>query len=129
MLIQSFRPDDVGDLAALLVDAVDSGACVGFFEGLTDGDALSFWASEVERADTWVARLGPDGRAVGVVQLHTPKLSNGGHRAEVAKSLVHRSVRGRGLAKALMAEVEQQATSEGRPDDLPVQAAEQCSSG
>lgn len=73
-----------------------------------------FWTSEVNEAETWVARLVPDGRAVGVVQLHSPKLSNGGHRAEVAKLLVHRSARGRGVAKALMAEVEQQAKLAGR---------------
>ncbi len=114
MLIQPAAQTDLEDLAALLVDAVGSGACVGFLEGLTLGDALSFWTSEVDGAGTWVARLAPDGRAVGVVQLHTPKLSNGGHRAEVAKLLVHRSARGRGVARALMAEVEQQAKLEGR---------------
>ncbi len=114
MLNQAAARTDLDDLAALLVDAVESGACVGFLKGLALGDALSFWTLELDRADTWVARLVSDGRAVGVVQLQTPKLSSGGHRAEVAKLLVRRSARGRGVAKALMAEVEQQAKVEGR---------------
>lgn len=113
MLIQPGLPADREDLAALLVDAVESGACVGFLDGITFGDALAFWTS-VEGAATWVARLQPNSRAVGAVQLHLPKLPNGGHRAEVAKLLVHRSARGRGVANTLMAELERQAQLEGR---------------
>ncbi len=114
MLIEPAAHRDLDDLAGLLVDAVGSGACIGFLAGLNHSDALAFWTSEVDEAETWVARLRPGGRAVGVVQLHSPKLSNGRHRAEVAKLLVHRSARGRGVGKALMAQVEQQAKLAGR---------------
>lgn len=75
MLIQPAMQRDFDDLAALLVDAVEGGACVGFPRGLTLGVALAFWTSEVNEAETWVARLQPDSQAVGVVQLHPPKLS------------------------------------------------------
>lgn len=114
MLIERATQRDLDDLAALLMDAVESGACVGFLNDLALRDALSFWKSGLAQTQTWVARLEAGGRAVGVVQLHSPKLPNGGHRAEVAKLLVHRSARGLGLAKALMENVERQAKREGR---------------
>jgi len=114
MLIEPATPRDLEDLADLLVDAVQGGACLGFLAGLTVSDALTFWTSEIEGAKTLVARLRPEDRAVAVVQLHAPKLSNGRHRAEVAKLLVHRSARRGGVAKALMVEVERQAALAGR---------------
>lgn len=114
VLIERARRHDLDDLAVLLVDAVESGACVGFLRGLCLPNARAFWESELGAAQTWVARLAVDDPAVGVVQLHAPKLSNGAHRAEVAKLLIHRAARGQGLAKALMAEVEQQAGRQGR---------------
>lgn len=114
VLIEPAREHDLDDLAALLVDAVSSGACVGFLHGLRQRDARSFWQSALDGAETWVARIRENGPAVGVVQLQSPKLPNGGHRAEVAKLLVHRSARGLGLAKALMQTAEQQATAQGR---------------
>lgn len=112
--IEAASQNDLDDLAALLVDAVDAGACVGFLNGLALGHARSFWQAALDGAQTWVVRLRPDGQAVGVVQLHVPKLPNGRHRAEVAKLLVHRSARRRGLARALMEMVEQQAERDGR---------------
>ena len=114
MLIEPATEHDLDDLAALLVDAVESGACVGFLSALALPDARSFWHSALDGAQTWVARLSEDGPAAGGVQLHAPKLPNGRHRAEVAKLLVHRSARGLGLAKALMQTVEQQASRDGR---------------
>lgn len=114
VLIEAATEGDLDDLAALLVDAVDAGACVGFLNGLALRDARSFWQAGLDGAQTWVARLRSDSRAVGVVQLHVPKLPNGRHRAEVAKLLVHRSARRQGLARALMEKVEQQAKRDGR---------------
>jgi GNAT superfamily N-acetyltransferase len=55
-----------------------------------------------------------EGRVVGCVQLLPAKLPNGAHRAEVAKLLVHRSARGRGVATALMAHLEREALAQGR---------------
>jgi GNAT superfamily N-acetyltransferase len=63
---------------------------------------------------TWLARLEPRGPAVGVVQLHPAKLPNGAHRADVAKLLVRRSARGRGVATALMQHLEREALAQGR---------------
>ncbi len=51
---------------------------------------------------------------VGVVQLHAATLPNGAHRATVAKLLVHRSARGKGVATALMDRLERAALAQGR---------------
>jgi GNAT superfamily N-acetyltransferase len=104
-------PEDVDELAALLVDAVEGGASVGFLAGVTTAEAAAFWRAAPE-AQTWVARV--DERLVGCVQLHPARLPNGAHRADVAKLLVHRSARGRGVATALMAHAEREALVQGR---------------
>lgn len=114
MDIRPASGDDVPDLAALLADAVDGGASVGFLAGLAPVDAEAFWRRSLPSVGTWVARLQDDGPVVGVVQLHPAKLPNGSHRADVAKLLVHRSARGRGVASALMARLEQEALAQGR---------------
>lgn len=109
--IEPASTDDVADLAALLLDAVAGGASVGFLAGVALADAESFWRSALAHR-TWVARV--DGRVVGCVQLLPAKLPNGAHRAEVAKLLVHRSFRGRGIAGSLMAHLEAEALAAGR---------------
>lgn len=111
MRIEPAVLDDLEDLAALLVDAVDGGASVGFLAGVTTGEAAHFWRTALVH-QTWVARSGD--RLVGCVQLLPAKLPNGAHRAEVAKLLVHRSARGAGVGSALMAHLEQEARAQGR---------------
>jgi len=59
-----------------------------------------------------VARI--ERRVVGTAQLRLAPLPNARHRAEVAKVLVHRSARRRGIATALMREIERLALSQGR---------------
>ncbi len=114
MLIEVATEDDVSGLAVLLLDAVAGGACLGFLAGVTLADAEAFWRESLRGADTWVARAGQGAAVVGVVQLHRAKLPNGRHRAEIAKLIVHRSARQRGLALQLMRIAEQSASSQGR---------------
>ena len=114
MLIKPATNDDVDDLSAVLVDAVGSGASVGFLANVTLNEAEVFWRAALMEGKTWVARLGADEPAVGVVQLLPAKLPNGAHRAEVSKLLVHRSGRRQGVAKELMQRVEQAALAQGR---------------
>ena len=104
-------------LADLLVDAVDGNASVGFHRPLRREDAASWWRSlrpEIvgERTLVLVARVGE--RIVGTVQLRLAQFPNGRHRADVAKLLVHRDVRRRGIARALMTELESLARSRAR---------------
>ena len=54
------------------------------------------------------------GRVVGTVQLVTSQPDNQPHRADVAKMLVHRSMRRRGIAQQLLAAVDAAAREEGK---------------
>ncbi|MER8230854.1 GNAT family N-acetyltransferase [Streptomyces sp. NPDC094049] len=104
-------------LAALLVDAVDDGASVGFLAPLETTVAASWWSGAAEEAErgvreVWAAH-GPDGSLTGVVTLVRAGTANGRHRGEISRLLVHRSARGRGLGRALLAEAEAHAAATG----------------
>jgi len=105
-------------LAALLVDAVESGASVGFLPPFGAAEARRYWAGEqpaVERGEerALVVR-GTDGSIVGCVMLALAPMPNGRHRAEVKKLLVHRRARRKGVGRALMVAVEAEARRLGR---------------
>jgi GNAT superfamily N-acetyltransferase len=104
-------------LAALLVDAVESGASVNFLAGLDEATAAGWWRDRV--AGVGDGTISPfiafDGdRVVGSVLLIRSWNPNSPHRAEIAKVIVQRSARRRGIAAALMAAAEKMAASEGR---------------
>jgi GNAT superfamily N-acetyltransferase len=104
------------ELADVLLDAVGSGASVGFLAGLDRAEAVEWWSglSEAVADGTlllWTAEV--DGRVVGTVQVRLATLPNARHRAELAKLLVHRSVRGRGIGRELMRAAERGAADAG----------------
>jgi ribosomal protein S18 acetylase RimI-like enzyme len=105
---------DLRALAALLVDAVDSGAAVSFLS-LTESQALDWWRELLGQpgsgAIVLVAR--DDAGIAGSVQLHPSWAPNQPHRADVAKLIVHRRARRRGLGVALMEAVEREAANAG----------------
>jgi GNAT superfamily N-acetyltransferase len=103
-------------LTELLIDAVDSGASVGFLAPLSRAEATVYWQGTV-------AQIGPHLRLfaafdeaglTGSAQLQPAERPNGAHRAEIAKLLVHRRARRRGLGAALMAHAEREALALGR---------------
>lgn len=107
----------MADLAAILADAVASGASVGFVSPFGVRDAERWWRSllpDVASGAVLVLALRDGGRIVGTAQLRLAPLPNARHRAEVAKVLVHRDARRRGHAAALMARVEELARERGR---------------
>ncbi|MGW0119472.1 GNAT family N-acetyltransferase [Streptomyces sp. NPDC003327] len=104
-------------MAALLVDAVDGGASVGFLAPLDPAEAAAWWSGVADEAaegvrDVLVART-PDGQPTGVVTLVRTGTANGRHRGEIARLLVHRSARGRGLGRRLLAAAEARAAATG----------------
>ncbi len=108
---------EIGQLTSLLVDAVDSGASVGFMPPLGHAEALDYWRGVVLSIDdgTRVLLVALDGGVVqGAVQIALETRANGNHRAEAMKLFVHRRARRRGFARALMVEVERTARQLGR---------------
>ena len=104
-------------LAALLVDAVDSGASVNFLAGLDETTAAGWWRARLTAVTdgTISPFVALDGqRVVGSVLLIRSPNPNSPHRAEIAKVIVHRSARRRGVATALMTAAETVARGEGR---------------
>ena len=102
----------------LLHACVQAGASINFVLPFGAREATAFWTEQVlppMRAGVrtvWAARDG--GRIVGSVQLGYALQPNQPHRAEVTKLMVHPDHRRRGLAKALMTELEGHARRQGR---------------
>lgn len=115
-LVHAIGPSLLDGLAALLADAVDGGASVGFLAPLEYDAAMHYWAHTAASLDhdlrLWVAEQGDD--VLGSVQLALCGRDNGRHRAEVQKLFVLRSARGHGIASKLMAAVEEHARAAGR---------------
>jgi GNAT superfamily N-acetyltransferase len=105
-------------LADVLVDCVEGGASVSFMLPIARATAVGFWrgvADGVKRGER-VLLVAEDsaGHIVGTVQIITSQPENQPHRADVAKLLVHRRARGRGVAQQLMIALEDAARAQGK---------------
>jgi acetyltransferase len=104
------------EFVALLADAIESGASVGFVLPFSVGDLEPFWDDVAAGLDVGGRELlvhEDDGRIVGTVQLVPCDKPNGRHRAEVQKLIVMRRARGAGIGGRLMREVERRAAARG----------------
>ena len=104
-------------LADVLVDCVEGGASVSFMHPLTRERAVAFWRRVAEgvAADGRALLVAEDERGIcGTVQLVFDLPENQPHRADVAKTLVHRRARRRGLGAALLRAAEATARESGR---------------
>src|SRR5207245_9777218 len=104
-------------LAGVLVDCVDGGASVSYLAPFSHEQARSVFeavAAEVEQGRRLLLAAFADGDLVGTVQVILALPPNQPHRAEIAKLLVHRSARRRGIARLLMERAEAEARSEGK---------------
>ena len=104
-------------LAALTVDAVESGSGVNFLAGATAAETGAWWAARTAAVETGVVTVfvAYDGDViVGSTLIERSTNANSPHRAEVGKVIVRRSHRRRGIASALMRATESQARAEGR---------------
>jgi GNAT superfamily N-acetyltransferase len=104
-------------LAEVLVDCVAGGASVSFMHPLDPTRALAFWrgvAEGVAAGDRALVVAEEEGLVLGTVQLLLGMPENQPHRAEIAKMLVRRSARGRGIGSALMRAAEALAVDNGR---------------
>jgi ribosomal protein S18 acetylase RimI-like enzyme len=105
-------------LSALLMDAVDGGASIGFLPPLGEGEAAAYWhtvaAALRDGSRVLLVARPPEGGVVGSVQLDLAGRTNARHRAEVMRLMVHRRARRQGLGRALMLAIEEHARRLGR---------------
>ncbi|HXW85028.1 MAG TPA: GNAT family N-acetyltransferase [Candidatus Binataceae bacterium] len=104
-------------LAELLRDAVASGASVGFLAPISDVESLDYWRGieAAVRSGSRIVLAGFDSsQLVGSAQLELATMPNARHRAEVMKLFVFRSSRRKGIGRALMNAIEQEARAAKR---------------
>ena len=104
-------------LAGVLADCVAGGASVSFMAPFTHQqgrEAFEAVAADVEQGRRVLLAAFLDGELVGTVQVILALPPNQPHRAEIAKLLVHRSARRRGIAELLMEHAEGEARAEGK---------------
>jgi GNAT superfamily N-acetyltransferase len=107
----------VGQLADVLKDCVDGGASVSFMHPLTRERATAFWrmvADGVAAGQRALIVAEDDDGVCGTVQLIFDLPENQPHRADLAKMLVHRRARRKGLGAALMKAAEATARECGK---------------
>ena len=107
--------DRISQLADVLEDCVAGGASVSFMLPFHRDTASAFWQGVARSAAAGerrvLAAIDDKDTVIGTVQLIVDLPENQPHRAEVAKLLVHSRGRRRGIAAALMAELERLAAA------------------
>jgi len=114
--LQNIRKE-INELSLLLARVVDADASIGFIPPLSHEDASSYWQDVnndlvLNRKTLLLAK--ENEKIIGCVQLSYITKANGLHRAEIEKLIVDIDSRGRGVAKALMKTLEEEATSRRR---------------
>jgi ribosomal protein S18 acetylase RimI-like enzyme len=109
---------DRAALHALLRNAVEGGASVGFLLPLSEIEVAAYWSGVFASVATGTRALlvtrDETGRIVGSVQLDFAQRPNSRHRCELQKLLVLRSHRGRRLGSALLTAAESTARAHAR---------------
>jgi GNAT superfamily N-acetyltransferase len=111
--VDRLSSEEIDDLTEVLVSCVAQGASVGFHAPLAANAARDWWAG-IPRGGVVLLVAERDGRIVGTVQLQPAESENGAHRGEVAKLLVHPEWRLKGIARALMMALEDEARAAGK---------------
>jgi len=119
--VRSLRADEARQLldafADVLVDCVAGGASVSYMAGLSHEEARAAFEAivgEVESGQRLLLAAFVDGALVGTVQVAHARPPNQPHRADVAKLLVHRSARGKGVGRLLMEQAEAESRVHGK---------------
>jgi GNAT superfamily N-acetyltransferase len=109
---------EIAGLCDVLIDCVEGGASVSFMLPMSRAKAEAFWkgaAASVARSERVVlAAEDSAGSIVGTVQVVWAQPENQPHRGDLAKMLVHRRGRRRGMGAALLAAAERAALDAGK---------------
>ena len=101
----ALNPQTLGDLVELLRDSIQSGASVGFMLPVSDAELHRYWRGverEIADGEKHMLVRAEDGVIVGAVQIALCTKTNGVHRAEIQKLLVHSRSRRKGHGRDLM---------------------------
>lgn len=116
--LQVIGENEIGGLSDVLIDCVEGGASVSFMLPMTRAKADAFWHGVSARAARGECILliaeEAGGRIVGTVQIILRQPENQLHRGDLAKMLVHRGARHRGIGAALLATAEKSARAAGK---------------
>ena len=116
--LESLAEREIRALSDVLIDCVEGGASVSFMLPMSRAKAEGYWrsaAASVVRGELLLlAAEEAAGTMVGTVQVRLAQPENQPHRADLAKMLVHRRARRRGVGAALLAAAERAALGAGR---------------
>ena len=116
-LLPALADSDIEQLADVLIDCVAGGASVNFMHPLGRDKAVAFWrrlAGDVAVGGRTLLVARDAIGIVGTVQVVPAQPDNQPHRADIAKMLVHRRARRRGVGTALMRAAENAAREAGK---------------
>jgi len=108
---------EIQGLSDVLIDCVEGGASVSFMLPMTRAKAETFWrsaAAGVARGERVVLSAEDETGIVGTVQIILAQPENQPHRGDLAKMLVHRRARRRGIGEALLVAAERSAQDAGK---------------
>jgi len=116
--LQSISDREIQQLSDVLIDCVEGGASVSFMLPMSRAKAEEFWrsiAASAARGERVVLAAEDEaGAIVGTVQVIFAQPENQPHRGDLAKMLVHRRARRRGIGAALLKAAERSAVTAGK---------------
>ena len=115
--LRSFGAREIEALSDILIDCVEGGASVSFMLPMTREKANAFWRAACEsaaRGERVLLAAEDDSGIVGTIQVIFNLPENQPHRGDLAKMLVHRRARRRGIGAALLAAAERHAREAGK---------------
>jgi GNAT superfamily N-acetyltransferase len=115
--LQTVTDVEIAGLADLLIDVVEGGASVSFMHPFTREKAIAFWqgvAQGVQAGERAIVIAEDELGVCGTAQLILSLPENQPHRADLAKMLVHRRTRRRGIGAAVLHAAEELARELGK---------------
>lgn len=115
--LHAINEAELSGLADVLLDVVEGGASVSFMHPFTREKAIAFWqgvAKSVAAGERAIVVAEDEQGICGTAQLILALPENQPHRADLAKMLVHRRARRRGIGAAVLKAAEDLARGLGK---------------
>jgi GNAT superfamily N-acetyltransferase len=116
-VLRNLAEREIDELCDVLMDCVEGGASVSFMWPMSRDKAEAFWtgvAASAARGERVVLVAEDAAGIVGTVQVIWAQPENQPHRGDVAKMLVHRRARRKGIGAGLLAAAERAALEAGK---------------